>query len=156
MTIRAARPADYPTVGRLLLQIAQLHHELRPDIFRPASRKYNLKQYKALLRKKKSPILVAENPRGEVLGYAMCKIHTWRNPVMVKRTGLWVDDLCVDESARGQGIGEALMEAVYDLAREKGIARIELNVWECNEGARRFYERLGFTAQRRGMELNIK
>jgi len=137
------------------MQIAQLHSEWRPDMYH-AVQKYDLKQFKALLKDKEKPILIAESAQGEVLGYAMCAVKRVRGiPVMVERDFLWVDDLCVDENARGQGIGELLMEAVTSLARERGIEKIELNVVERNEGARKFYERLGYVTQRRGMEIWI-
>ena len=157
ITTRPAQPGDYPTISRLLLQIAQLHHELRPDVFRPASQKYDKKQYDALLDNPDAPILVAENARGEVLGYVMCMVKQWQgHPVIWDRRVLHIDDLCVDEAMRGQGIGERLMEGVFALARARGITQIELNVWECNEGARRFYERMGFATQKRGLELQLK
>jgi len=154
--VRAARLNDYPAISRLLLQIAQLHHEWRPDVFRPASQKYNSKQYKTMLKDKDAPILVAENAQGQVLGYAMCKIFSTQNPVMVERGYLYLDDLCVDEKARGQGVGELLMQAVTALAKERGLDKIELNAWECNEGARKFYEKLGYVTQKRGLEIWVK
>jgi len=98
---------------------------------------------------------VAENAQGEVLGYVMLRVITPQNPVMQPRSFLWVDDLCVDQAARGQGIGEVLMHSAAELARARGLNKIELNVWECNEGAMRFYERLGYTAQKRGMEIAL-
>ena len=157
ITTRPAREDDHPAVERLLRQIAQLHAELRPDIFRPASRKYDTERYCGLLQNPDTPVLVAENERGEVLGYAMLQIKAVDagHPVLLPRQFFYIDDLCVEETARGLGIGTALMQAVRELARERGIDKLELNVWECNEGALRFYERLGFATQRRGLEIEI-
>ena len=154
--VRPAKKEDHPAAERLLRQIAQLHADLRPDIFRPASQKYDKLQFAALLRNKNSPILVAQDEHGEVLGYAMLQVKTIRkSPVFCPRQFLYVDDLCVDETARGQGIGMALMEGVRNLAKERGIKTIQLNVWERNESAIKFYERLGFQTQRRGLEMII-
>lgn len=109
-----------------------------------------------MLKDKEKPVLVAVDAQEQVLGYAMCAIKRVRGiPVMVERDFLWVDDLCVDEAARGQGIGELLMAAVTDMARELGLDKIELNVVESNEGARKFYERLGYVTQRRGLEIRV-
>ena len=157
ITVRPAKKEDHPAVERLLRQIAQLHADLRPDIFRPASRKYDTERYCGLLQNPDTPILVAQNEQGEVLGYAMLQVKAIDDghPVLLPRTFLYIDDLCVEESLRGAGIGAALVQAVRALAHERGIEKIELNVWECNEGAMRFYERLGFATQRRGLELNI-
>ena len=156
ITIRPAIKEDHAVIERILRQIAQLHADLRPDVFRPASQKYDTMRYYGLLENPDTPVLVAQNGRGEVLGYAMLEIKAVPadHPVMLPRRYLYVDDLCVDGDARGLGIGAALMQAVRELARERGIDRIELNVWECNEGAIRFYERLGFQTQRRAMVLN--
>ena len=155
LTIRPTRKEDWPAIARLLVQIAALHAELRPDVYRPA-RKYDQKQYNKLLKDREKPILVAVDARGEVLGYAMCQIVRRRGiPVLVERSYLYVDDLCVDENCRGQGIGELLMQAVTDLARELGLRKIQLSVNEHNEGARKFYERLGYTTQARQLEIDL-
>jgi len=157
ITVRPANEEDHPAVERLLRQIAQLHADLRPDVFRPASQKYDTARYCGLLRDPDTPVLVAQDGRGEVLGYAMLQVKAVAegHPVLLPRQMLYVDDLCVDETARGLGVGALLMEAVRALAKSRGITKIELNVWECNEGALAFYERLGFATQRRGLELNM-
>ena len=153
ITIHPAREEDFPAVERLLRQIAQLHAEWRPDVFRPAQ-KYDREHYLQLLADPDKPILVAEDPAGEVVGYAMCQVIQWQgHPVMRDRRWLYVDDICVDEACREQGIGGRLMEGVRELAQSRGLPKIELNVWECNEAALRFYRRQGFTTQRRGLEL---
>ena len=155
LTIRQAKAEDYPTVSRLLLQIAALHSELRPDIYRPAQ-KYDQEQYEELLSDQEKPILVAESTQGEVLGYAMCQIvHRRGIPVLAERSYLYVDDLCVDENCRGQGVGDLLMQAATDLARARGLNKIQLGVNEHNKGARRFYERLGYTTQARQLEIEL-
>ena len=157
ITVRPAKKEDHNAVERLLRQIAQLHANLRPEIFREGSRKYDEEQFAAMIQDTSTPVLVAENERGNVLGYAMLQVKCVgaAHPVLLPRTFFYLDDLCVDEAARGRGVGKALMQGVRELARERGIEKIELNVWECNEAAMRFYERLGFTTQRRELELNI-
>ena len=157
ITVRPAKKEDHPAVERLLRQIAQLHANLLPEIFRPASQKYDAQQFAAMLGDPNAPILVAQDEHGEVLGYAILqvKIVGENYPVLLPRTFLYLDDLCVDVDARGQGIGSLLMQGVRELAKSRGIEKIELNVWECNEGAMRFYERLGFTTQRRGLEMDV-
>jgi len=157
ITVRPAKKEDHPAVECLLRQIAQLHADLRPEIFRPASQKYDAQQFAAMLSDPGAPILVAQDEHGEVLGYAMLQVKPVGadHPVLLPRTFLYLDDLCVDEAARGRGIGTALVGAVRKLAKSRGIDKIELNVWECNEAAMRFYKRLGFTTQRSALELNI-
>jgi ribosomal protein S18 acetylase RimI-like enzyme len=59
---------------------------------------------------------------------------------------LYLKMLAVDATVRGQGIGTALLEHAADLARKQGRASLALDVRADNDGARRLYERLGFTA----------
>ena len=66
---------------------------------------------------------------------------------------LYIHDLCVDESARGRGVGTALMDAAVDWARAQRCHNIDLNVWEFNEGAKAFYERYGMHTMKRYMEI---
>jgi len=157
ITVRPAKKEDHGAVERMLRQIAQLHADLRPENFRPASKKYDAQQFAAMLSDPKVPILVAQDEQGEVLGYAMLQVKSVGadHPILLARTFLYLDDLCVDEAARGRGVGTALMQGARELAKSRGIEKIELNVWECNRNAMRFYERLGFATQRRELELNI-
>jgi ribosomal protein S18 acetylase RimI-like enzyme len=69
------------------------------------------------------------------------------------RYGVWLDsldclleDLYVEDSARRHGLGEALVRAAVERARERGCGRIELDVNDGNEPARALYERLGFSS----------
>jgi ribosomal protein S18 acetylase RimI-like enzyme len=61
-------------------------------------------------------------------------------------TGLraWIEDVVVDEAARGQGVGEALNRAALDRAREAGATTVDLTSRPSREAANRLYQRLGF------------
>ena len=65
---------------------------------------------------------------------------------------LYIDDLCVDELARGQHIGKILYDYVIEFARENGFYNVTLNVWADNKNALKFYEKLGLKIQKIGME----
>ena len=56
----------------------------------------------------------------------------------------WIQDVVVDESARGRGIGEALTLCAVDLAREAGARSVDLTTRPTREAANRLYRRLGF------------
>ena len=71
--------------------------------------------------------------------------------VVTLRTNVWfdgpvalLDELYVAPEFRGQGIGSAMIAAILAKAREEGWELVDINVDECDEGARRFYERHGF------------
>lgn len=61
-------------------------------------------------------------------------------------TGLraWIEDVVVDGSARGRGVGEALNRAAMDRAREVGATTVDLTSRPSREAANRLYRRLGF------------
>jgi len=61
-------------------------------------------------------------------------------------TGLkaWIEDVVVDESARGLGVGEALNLAAIDEARQRGAKNVSLTSRSSREAANRLYQRLGF------------
>ncbi len=61
-------------------------------------------------------------------------------------TGLraWIEDVVVDESARGAGVGEALSRAALALAAERGARNVDLTSRPSREAANRLYRRLGF------------
>lgn len=61
-------------------------------------------------------------------------------------TGLraWIEDVVVDQSARGKGIGEALTHAALDRAKEMGVKTVDLTSRPSREAANRLYQRVGF------------
>ena len=65
---------------------------------------------------------------------------------------LYIDDLCVDEVARGAHIGKALYEYVVNYAKKQGYYNVTLNVWADNINAVKFYEKIGLKVQKIGME----
>jgi GNAT superfamily N-acetyltransferase len=88
--------------------------------------------------------LVAER-EGTVLGY-LCAVMD-EAPVYVvaaKRRRMWIADLVVAETARGGGLGRALIAAAEDFARGQGATRINIGAVAGNAGAQRLYESLGY------------
>ena len=91
-----------------------------------------------------------------MLGYAFCAFQRQEADNLMPITTLYVDDICVDPTARGQGVGRALFDFVKAFAQEHGCHNITLHVWECNPGAKAFYEALGMVPQYTSMELICK
>lgn len=153
MEIRTADERDIAGINRLLLQVLTVHHNGRPDLFKGNCRKYTDSELVGLLRDKNRPILIAADERGEVMGYAFCIFQEHKNDnILTDIKTLYIDDLCVDETLRGQHVGTALYEAVLEFARKSGCYNVTLNVWSCNESAMRFYEKRGLKQQKIGME----
>ena len=152
MVIRQAEEKDIPGLLALLQQVGQVHHQLRPDIFRSDAQKYDNASLKELLTQPDKPIFVAIES-DSVLGYCFCVHKACKDhPVFVDRSELYIDDLCVDEGCRGSGIAAALYRHVREYAKESGCNVITLNVWCGNERALHFYEKMGMTQRNITME----
>ena len=154
--IRRAEERDIPDLLRLLGQVDMVHHAGRPDIFRGPATKYGKDELRAILADDSTPVFVACSEDDAVLGYAFCVIkETKGDRLLCDRKTLYLDDLCVDESRRGRGVGRELYEYCLDFARAIGCHDLTLNVWSCNPAAIRFYEKLGMKPRKIGMETVI-
>lgn len=153
MQIRRATTNDIPGLVRLLEQVLMVHHNGRPDLFKPGARKYTDEELVTLLADDTRPIFAAVDENGEMLGYAFCVFQQHlNNNILTDIRTLYIDDLCVDETCRGQHIGKALYEYVLNFARQSGCYNVTLNVWTCNASAMAFYEKMGLKPQKIGME----
>ena len=152
MTIRQANIADIPRIINLLHQVDMVHHRLRPDLFKPNTTKYDEQELAMLLNDEAKPIFVYDD--GEVLGYAFCQLNEVQDDSLLQdRKTMYIDDLCVDEAARGKHIGSTLFAFVRDFAKSTGCHNITLNVWEGNDAAKHFYQTMGMQPQKTGMEI---
>jgi ribosomal protein S18 acetylase RimI-like enzyme len=153
MGIRRAEEKDMKRVLKLLSEVLEIHAKIRPDIFVSGTTKYSDEELREIFRDDGKPVFVAVDDVDEVLGYAFCEIKEMpKRPFMQSYKMLYIDDLCVDENARGQHIGKQLYEYVLDYARKNGFYNVTLNVWNCNESAMKFYQKCGLVPQKVGME----
>lgn len=156
MDIRFARKEDIPGIQRLLLQVGQVHHDIRPDIFRSGALKYTPEELEGLLEDPTRPIFVATEGES-LLGYAFCIHRDYDGTgVSTVRKEIYVDDVCVEEAARGRGIATALLDRVFTYAKERQCQFVTLNVWNGNDTAQRFYEGLGMTPRNLNMEIKLE
>ncbi len=156
MEIRRAKHQDVDRLNELLYQVAQIHAEGRPDIFKAAAKKYSDEELRSILQCDTTPVFVAVM-EGRVVGYAFCvQQKTENNLLLQERRTLYIDDLCVDECVRGRHIGTQLYEFVVDYAKKNGFDAVTLNVWAFHTAARAFYEKCGMKPQRMIMEKNLK
>ena len=155
MNIRFAEEKDIPAMIDLLKQVGQVHHEIRPDIFRSGAQKYDEAALAALLKDPVRPIFVAEEET--VLGYCFCILEeTANHTVLENERTLYIDDLCVDENCRGRHVGKLLYEHACRFAREQRCNTVTLNVWCGNDSAMAFYEKMGLTPRKIYMETRLE
>ena len=153
--VRKANIRDIKRIMELLHQVDMVHHLIRPDLFKPNTTKYNEQELEALLNDDSKPIFVFDNGN-DVLGHAFCMITEVRDDKLLQDIKtLYLDDICVDEKARGQHVGKALYEFVRDYALSIGCNNIILNVWEGNDPALSFYRNMGMKVQKTTMEIKL-
>ena len=90
------------------------------------------------------------------LGYCFCQWKEYRDSsVSTDRKELYIDDLCVDETARGNGVATVLFRHVTAVAKAAGAKFITLNVWEGNS-ARNFYDKMGMKPRKTTLDLPLE
>ena len=153
--IRKANTEDIHRIIELLHQVNMVHHKLRPDLFKPYTTKYSAQELESILVDDNTPVFVYDD--GVVQGYAFCQITEHKGDQLLQDIKtLYIDDICVDEKARGKHVGKALYEYVRDYARSIGCNNITLNVWEGNDPALHFYRNMGMQVQKTTMEVILK
>ena len=157
MEIRRAKGEDMQGINKLLCQVLMVHHNGRPDLFKAGAKKYTDEELLQIIADDSRPIFVAVDESNAVLGYAFCIFQQHlSNNILTDVKTLYIDDLCVDEEKRGMHIGKTLYEYVVRFAKQSGCYNLTLNVWSCNEGAMRFYQKCGLVPQKVGMELILE
>ena len=151
--IRQATIEDINGIISLLYQVHAVHAKGRPDIFKSGGIKYTEENIEELLKNENTPIFVLTNEENDVLGYSFCEIKLTEEDTSVRRRKtLYIDDLCVDENARGQHVGTKIYEYVVEYAKSIACDSITLNVWDFNESAKKFYEKRGLKPLKTVME----
>lgn len=155
MEIRLANNTDIPGMIHLLKQVGQVHHDIRPDLFRNGAQKYGESDLEELLKDINRPIFVGVED-GKLLGYCFCIIEEVRdNPVLQDVKSLYIDDLCVDETIRGRHVGTRLYDHVCSYAKTLGCGSVTLNVWCGNDSAMAFYQSRGMKPRKIYMETAL-
>ena len=99
----------------------------------------SLNDLTALVLDSASTLMVARTERSEIIGALTLTVY--RVPTGIRSI---IEDVIVDHSVRGQGVGEALMKRAIDIAREKGASNISLTSNPMRESANRLYVKVGF------------
>ncbi len=119
---------DLAEYERAADQVLANPEQLRKALFGPAPAVY---------------ALVAEDAAGTVVGFALYFLNfsTWQGV-----HGIYLEDLYVETAHRGAGLGRALLQALAEIAVERGYARFEWSVLDWNAPSIEFYRRMGAVA----------
>jgi ribosomal protein S18 acetylase RimI-like enzyme len=154
--VRPARATDYEELCRLMEQVDALHREHLPHLFQEPAGPVRDRDYIAdLIQDEHVGLFVAAASVG-LLGFVHVLVRqTPPIPLFVDRRFGIIDNLGVDPDFRRTGVGRALMEQAHDWAIRKGAESVELNVYEFNDPAIAFYEKLGYKGAARRMTLPL-
>lgn len=130
-------PADVSVCREVTDEVVQAFGVLIPQLSRsnPAPTRAELE---ALVSSEASTLFVARVD-GRIAG--SLTLAMFRIPTGVRA---WIEDVVVDEAARGHGVGEALNRAALDHARANGAITVDLTSRPSREAANRLYKRMGF------------
>ncbi|NBY57694.1 MAG: GNAT family N-acetyltransferase [Actinobacteria bacterium] len=135
MTSVTVAPASVATA-----ELLTAFHRLIPQLSSSSAPVSN-EQLSEMISAESTTIFVATKER-EIVG--LLTLVVFRIPTGVRA---WIEDVVVDESARGHGVGEALNRAALDEARRKGAKTVDLTSRPSRAAANRLYQRLGFVAR---------
>ncbi|WP_166243163.1 GNAT family N-acetyltransferase [Paenibacillus turpanensis] len=154
--IREAILSDYHEVARLVAQIHEIHVKERPDIYAPDPCPMSNDYFNKLLVDQKSKLFVVV-VEDKVVGYSVLRINLPPNRQIYRsRKYISIDDFCIDEKYRNNGLGKELMNYILDFGKGVSAQCIELGVSEFNKDAIRFYESMGLTTRSRRMEFILR
>jgi ribosomal protein S18 acetylase RimI-like enzyme len=103
-----------------------------------------------------TPIFVSVDKDNVVKGYGFAQINNiGGEDNLHSYSNIYIDDICVDEAFRQQGVAMEIYKFIEGYAEGMGCHNITLNVWEGNDSARRFYESMGMGIQKTVMEKII-
>ncbi len=151
MLIRQATTEDYKGLCAILDEVDALHQTALPHLFRDPGGPARSRAYIASIVEDKNACLWIAEHEEQIIGILHITIRETHDiPILVPRRYAAISTIAVSHAHRRKGIGRALLETAEHWARAKNATQIELHVWEFNEGARAFYEALGYrTASRR-------
>ena len=150
--IELATAKDRAEVNRLARQIHQLHVDWRPDIYQMPEELFSEEQFQELIGTRQ---MYVGKLNGIVVGYAILKIREYNWPAVVYRRVMVLDQLCVEETLRGHGLGTAMMEDISALAKAFGCTDMQLGVYPQNDAAVSFYQKCGFMIQNINMQRKV-
>lgn len=152
MILEPARSSDWKAINALAMQVHALHIGWRPDIYAMPQMLFTQERVETDIQ---NNALYVVRRNGTVIGYARLGMRETEYPGLVKRKILLVQELCVSEEMRGQGIGTEMMSDIGVLAKNLGCTDLELSVYPENQAALALYRKCGFTVRDLQMQRKV-
>ncbi len=157
MIIREAVARDYENLNTLIDAVDRLHRDNLPQKFQESEGPVRDRNFILDLIADESVGLFVAEREAQLVGLVHIVIRDTPDiPILVPRRYAVIDNLVVKDGLRRSGIGRALMIKAHDWAITKGAKLVELNVYDFNEAALAFYERLGYKTYSRQMSKSLR
>ena len=150
--LQLARPEDRATIEVLAQQVHRMHIQWRPDIYAEAEQLWPVERFDAAVAQRQ---LFTATLDERIVGYVLVKIRDYDILGHTKRRVLLIDEICVDESKRNQGIGAEMMSEVRVIGRAFGCTDMQLGVYPQNNEALAFYQKCGFRIRSIDMQTKL-
>lgn len=154
--IRYATREELERVNELRKIVNEVHCNGRPDIFKDGFCKELQDFIYTLWESDNSDVIVALRDN-EICGFACVDyVEKSESPYNLARRFYHINEFGVDEKYRRQGVATELFDFIKKEATAKKFDKIELDMWEFNDDALKFYESVGLVTYRRFMEFTNK
>ena len=127
--LQLVRPEDRAAVEALAQQIHSLHVQWRPDIYQLADEMWPQARFDAAVAERQ---LFAAKVDERVVGYVLLKVRNYDMIGHTRRKVLLIDEICVEETLRNQGIGTEMMIEVRAIANAFVCTDMQLGVYPQN------------------------
>jgi ribosomal protein S18 acetylase RimI-like enzyme len=155
LNLREAILDDRIQLDELFREELEYHARLLPNIFKIPEIVIDELWLKTILTNKNT-FLVVSDQNGKIVGAILYKIDA--NPgdaIYEERKFGYIEELIVKEIFRGKGIGKKMFDYAINDLKNRDIIDIELNVWENNTTAQKFFKNHKFKTIQRRMKLDL-
>ena len=156
LIIRYAKRTELASVNNIRKQVNDVHVNGRSDIFREDGWQFIEPFIYTRFDAENGGVIVA-TIEDKIVGFAVVQyIIKPETPFGKERKYYHVEEFGVDENHRRKGIATAIIDFAKKDAKRRGFRRIELDMYDFNDGALAFYESVGFKTFRRYMESYVE
>lgn len=143
---------DYDVLCKIFEEGDEYHQQALPHIFKKPDGSVRTKEFISSIIANEDEVLFVAEFNDTIIGVIHIRISEAPYiDIMVPRRYAVIDNIVVLNVHRGKGVGKMLMKKAHEWISSKEIKHIELHVWEFNQSAIKFYEKLGYTTASRKM-----
>lgn len=150
MLIRLAKEDEFKDVSNLILQVHQIHTELRPDIYKACDVVIDEKEYLKAINEDRIYVGIMNE---SIVGVVLLLFRNINSNFQIQKKVIFIDIMVVDKKYRRLGCGKLFFKFIKELKEKLGYDAIELQVNAQNIDAIKMYTAYGFRNKSINMEL---